>query len=252
MSFARRSSKSQSKPKPAPQQLPPSLASELLMMQFMGGGSIERNAKRIMEQQARDIAPAGRTHHNHHHHHSSEQHHHSDRHHHDQRRRKSKPSTDTRLPLGEVYRDERGNMWWDEHEAAEFRGLLTPTQHDMQSQGWVNYDPFGTTAAASPTSTTFSVSNIPPHHPHHTHTHHIQPPYSNAGYPSYADPGMIPYGSSAPHRRRGSVVSPATSGFEDSFVPPVVPSGYIPHAHADPVIKKKTLRGRARALFGGH
>ncbi|KAJ3809173.1 hypothetical protein F5876DRAFT_66691 [Lentinula aff. lateritia] len=251
MSFARRSSKSQSHPKPAPQQLPPSLASELLMMQFMGGGSIERNAKRIMEQQARDIAPAGRTHHNHHHHHhSSEQHHHSDRHHHDQRRRKSKPSTDTRLPLGEVYRDERGNMWWDEHEAAEFRGLLTPTQHDTQSQGWVNYDPFGTTAAASPTSTTFSVSNIPPHHSHHTH--HVQPPYSNAGYPSYADPGMIPYGSSAPPRRRGSAVSPAMSGFEDSFVPPVVPSGYIPHTHVDPVIKKKTLRGRARALFGGH
>ncbi|KAJ4501005.1 hypothetical protein C8R41DRAFT_913533 [Lentinula lateritia] len=250
MSSARRSSKSQSKPKPAPQQLPPSLASELLMMQFMGGGSIERNAKRIMEQQARDIAPAGRTHHNHHHHHSSEQHHHSDRHHPDQRRRKSKPSTDTRLPLGEVYRDERGNMWWDEHEAAEFRGLLTPTQHDTQSQDWVSYDPFGTTAAASPTSTTFSVSNIPPHHPHHTH--HVQPPYLNTGYPAYADPGMIPYGSSAPPRRRGSVVSPATSGFEDSFVPPVVPSGYIPHAHADPVIKKKTLRGRARALFGGH
>ncbi|KAJ4474850.1 hypothetical protein J3R30DRAFT_3503620 [Lentinula aciculospora] len=232
MSFARRSSKSKSSAKPAPQQLPPSLASELLMMQFMGGGSIERNAKRIMEQQARDIAPAGRTHHHHH-----SEHHHSVLHHHDQRRRKSRPPTDTRLPLGEAYRDERGNMWWDENEAAEFRGLLTPTQHE-RSQGWVNYDPFG---AVSPTSTTFAGSSIP-------HSHHATP-YPNVAYHSYTDPEMIPYMSPVPPRRRSSV-NPL-SGFEDSFVPAVIPSGYTPHPHSDATVKKKTLRGRARALFGG-
>ncbi|KAJ3711881.1 hypothetical protein DFJ43DRAFT_83482 [Lentinula guzmanii] len=225
MSFTRRSSKSQSKSKsskPAPQQLPPSLASELLMMQFVGGGSIERNAKRIMEQQARDIAPAGRTHHHHH----SDHHHGSERRGHDQRQRKLKPRTETRLPLGEAYRDERGNMWWDEHEAVEFKGLLTSTQHES-SQGWVTYDPFG---AASP--------NL------------------NAPYPSYADPGVIPYDFQGPHRRRESLRHPS-AGFEDSFSPPAfVPLGYVPGPlQVDPVLKKKTgmnLRGRARALFGGH
>ncbi|KAJ3993578.1 hypothetical protein F5050DRAFT_686498 [Lentinula boryana] len=243
MSFTRRSSKSQSKSKsskPAPQQLPPSLASELLMMQFVGGGSIERNTKRIMEQQARDIAPTGRTHHHHH----SDHHHGSDRRGHDQRRRKLKPTTETRLPLGEAYRDERGNMWWDEHEAAEFKGLLAPTQHES-SQGWgVTDDPFG---AASHTSTTFSFSSGP-------RTHVASYPNPNASYPSYADAGVIPYDFQGPHRRRGSLQHQHPSaGFEDSFSPGF---GYVPRPlQVDPVLKKKTgmnLRGRARALFGGH
>lgn len=230
MSYSR-SSKSQPKTKasskPAPQQLPPSLAHELLMMQFMGGGSLERNAKRMMEQQARDMAPVGGAHHSSHH--SG----------HDDRRRKSKSAnTGAPLPRGEAYRDGRGNMWWDENEAVEFRGLLTPTQHE-QSQGWVSYDPFG---SSSPLSTTFSASEF------------TQSPYTTSPpgtvYPSYAYPGVIPYASPAPTQCRGSHPS---SGFEDSFSPAV--AGYAPYAHGDTsMMKKKTgmnLRGRARALFGG-
>ncbi|KAE9385332.1 hypothetical protein BT96DRAFT_928848 [Gymnopus androsaceus JB14] len=228
MSFTR-SSKSQSKPKaskPAPQQLPPSLASELLMMQFMGGGSIERNAKRMMEQQARDMAPLGGAHRSTHH--SS----------HDQRRRKSKPTTaNMPLPRAEAYRDERGNMWWDEHEATELKGLLTPTLHE-QSQGWVDYDPFG---SASPLSTTFSVSEL-------AQSHYVTPAPPDSVYPSYAYPGMIPYTSPAPTKRRGS------ASLQPSSV--LIPPGYAPHTHGDGLMmKKKTgmnLRGRARALFGGH
>ncbi|KAJ3717700.1 hypothetical protein C8R42DRAFT_150375 [Lentinula raphanica] len=245
MSFVRRSSKAQTKPKPGPtsHQLPPSLGSELLMMQFMGGGSIERNAKRIMEQQARDIAPASRAHRDPHHHH----HHGLDRHNHGQRRRKSAPATQPRLPLGEAYRDERGNLWWDEHEAGEFRDLLTPTQQE-QSQGWVTYDPFD---GSSHHSTTFSVSGAIPHT-------HVGAPYPSptASYHSYANPEVSPYNSAVPPHRRAGSSSRLASGFEDSFNPTVVPLGHAPTPpRGNPVMKEKkgmSLRKRARALFGGH
>jgi hypothetical protein len=235
MSFTGRSSKSHSKSKSktssrsaAQQQsldLPPSLlATELLMMQFMGGGSLERHAKRMMEQQAqgRDIpASAG--------HRSAYP---SDRH--GRRRRKS-----SSVPLSETHRDpdERGNgnMWWgrgrDSHESTEFRGLLTPQYEQSQSQGWVPYDPF---AATSPISTTFfassEISDIPWHSYVTPNPFPARPDVSS--YPSYS-PVPVPQTHTLLH----GDVSAGEMGMTTMMMK-----------------KKKTggmnLRGRARALFG--
>ncbi|KAF9076528.1 hypothetical protein BDP27DRAFT_1442577 [Rhodocollybia butyracea] len=89
--------------------LPPTLANELLLMQFLGGGSLETHAKRVMESQAKDTLPAG------------------------------KPKG--AAPVGTVYRDELGNMWWDAEEAIEYQALLPPTSPDSPGRTWVVFGP---------------------------------------------------------------------------------------------------------------
>ncbi|KAK6978125.1 hypothetical protein R3P38DRAFT_3376841 [Favolaschia claudopus] len=70
---------------PAPP-APMPLANELALMQLLGGGSIESHAKRVMAQQAKAAGPG--------------------------------------VGVGEVYRDEKGGVWWDEEEEWEYKGLL--------------------------------------------------------------------------------------------------------------------------------
>lgn len=95
--------------------LPATLANELLLMQFVGGGSLETHAKRVMEKQAREAAPAG----------------------------KAKGS----VPVGTVYRDESGNMWWDQEEAIEYQSLLPPVSPESPGRTWVM---FGSPSPKSP------------------------------------------------------------------------------------------------------
>ncbi|THU88760.1 hypothetical protein K435DRAFT_842092 [Dendrothele bispora CBS 962.96] len=101
--------------------LPPSLASELLLMQFVDGGSLESHAHRMMEKQAKAVAPAGRktttttT-----------------------KTGGSKPGQDAPLALNTVYRDENGVMWWDEEEALEYKALLD--QPPSPIAPWVHFD----------------------------------------------------------------------------------------------------------------
>ncbi|KAK7472553.1 hypothetical protein VKT23_000668 [Stygiomarasmius scandens] len=113
-----KSKSSSSKPKKAaPPPLPPSLASELLLMQFTGGGSIETHAKRVMEQQARATAPAGSA-----------------------AASKKKKVRPEELAVGTVYRDENGNVWWDEAEALEYKALISDQPGSPDSHKWVNFD----------------------------------------------------------------------------------------------------------------
>ncbi|THV05049.1 hypothetical protein K435DRAFT_961442 [Dendrothele bispora CBS 962.96] len=109
---------SSSKPKKtAAPPLPPSLASELLLMQFTGGGSLETHAKRVMEQQARAAAPTGSA-----------------------AASKKKKVRPEELAVGAVYRDENGNMWWDEAEAMEYKALIPEQPGSPQSHRWVKFD----------------------------------------------------------------------------------------------------------------
>ncbi|KAJ3863970.1 hypothetical protein EV359DRAFT_81883 [Lentinula novae-zelandiae] len=87
--------------------LPPTFANELLLMQFMGGGSLETHAKRVMEKQARDVAPAG---------HSK-----------DMTASTTAGTAPFGVGVGAVYRDEKGMMWWDAEEAVEYQPLLPPS-----------------------------------------------------------------------------------------------------------------------------
>ncbi|KAG6830358.1 hypothetical protein H0H87_008364 [Tephrocybe sp. NHM501043] len=82
------------KPKPKAD-LPPSLAAELALMQFADGGSAEDNIKRLMQAHARAAAPAG-----------------------------AKLSAEAPAPLGDVYRDGKGGVWWDREEEMEYMHLL--------------------------------------------------------------------------------------------------------------------------------
>ncbi|KAM6497229.1 hypothetical protein JOM56_007702, partial [Amanita muscaria] len=99
---------SSSKPKPTTESKkakhahvppPPPLANELALMQFVEGGSVESHAKRVMKAQAR--AAAG-SHYN--------------------------PQN---VSVGAVYRDDRGNVWWDEDEQYEYAHLLAGESVDM-------------------------------------------------------------------------------------------------------------------------
>ncbi|KAF5351302.1 hypothetical protein D9758_007989 [Tetrapyrgos nigripes] len=100
--------------------LPPSLTSELLLMQLFDGGSLESHAQRVMEKQAKAALPAGSS--------------------------KSSSKTGTLgaepLTVNAVYRDENGVMWRDEDEALEYKKLLPPshTQPPSPSTPWVGFD----------------------------------------------------------------------------------------------------------------
>uniref|UniRef100_A0A0W0FAY8 Uncharacterized protein n=1 Tax=Moniliophthora roreri TaxID=221103 RepID=A0A0W0FAY8_MONRR len=91
-------SATKSKPKSHPP-LPPALQNELLLMQFAGGGSLESNAQKLMQQRAKG---------------------------------NSGNAVDT------VYKDENGIMWLDEDERAEYEALLPPPSSAPPSP-WVEF-----------------------------------------------------------------------------------------------------------------
>ena len=69
---------------------PPPLANELAMMQFADGGSLESHIKRVMEAQAKATAGSG----------------------------------GLNVGIADVYRDEKGGIWWDADEELEYAHLL--------------------------------------------------------------------------------------------------------------------------------
>lgn len=76
---------------------------ELLLMQYTGGGSIETHIKSLMDAQAKQAAKNGQN-----------------------------PS------VGGVYRDEEGQVWWDEAEKVEYDSLLgerRPSATDSWERG---------------------------------------------------------------------------------------------------------------------
>ncbi|KAH0583071.1 hypothetical protein J132_09771 [Termitomyces sp. J132] len=91
--------------KAGPKPKPPSLASELALMQFAGGGSTEHNIKRVMAARARAAAPAG-----------------------------TKPAA-----VGDVYRDGKGGVWWDREEEMEYVHLLSGHQIAAHDDKWVEF-----------------------------------------------------------------------------------------------------------------
>lgn len=82
---------------------PAPLANELALMQFIDGGSMESNIKRVMEAQAK----AGAT------------------------------------GVGDVYRDGEGGIWWDHEEEWEYAHLLAASEdgaaHGMGDLQWVTF-----------------------------------------------------------------------------------------------------------------
>ncbi|KAJ8517360.1 hypothetical protein ONZ45_g5447 [Pleurotus djamor] len=81
-------------PKKTKTPLPPTLASELALMQFLDGGNMDEAIQRVMDAQAKASLPAGRT-----------------------------ESKETRAH-GVVYRDENGGVWMDKDEEMEYKHLL--------------------------------------------------------------------------------------------------------------------------------
>ena len=85
------SSKPKPKPKPKSKKVkyahlrPPPLANDLALMQFVDGGNVESNVKRVMDARAKVTANGG---------------------------------------VGDVYRDGDGGIWWDEDEEWEYAHLL--------------------------------------------------------------------------------------------------------------------------------
>jgi hypothetical protein len=106
-------SASTSKKSTAHPPLPPTLTSELLLMQFADGGKLETHAKRVMQEQAREAAPSGTS--------------------------KGAP-----LPVGVVFRDENGAFWRDEEEKLEREALLPPIRiPDSPLREWITFNPSG-------------------------------------------------------------------------------------------------------------
>ncbi|KAK7054007.1 hypothetical protein R3P38DRAFT_2853865 [Favolaschia claudopus] len=80
---------------------PMPLANELALMQLLGGGSIESHAKRVMTKQAKAAGPG--------------------------------------VGVGEVFRDEKGGIWWDEEERWEYKHLLDREQQRVPADAWVQF-----------------------------------------------------------------------------------------------------------------
>jgi len=217
MAFGSSKSKSSSKPlsiasEAQQQQLASELiATELLMMQLLGGGSMEKNTKRLMEEhQRKAFVPSTDV-------------------------RRSRPAPQP-LTIGKPLRDGNGNTWWDQNETSsmmEYKNpharLETPQTRQMRRGSATSG------ISASPLSTThFIPASAMPGDYHHSHP-----------YPSYS---THPEGQ----RRQmpGSLTpSPSSSTFNEDV------DSYMAYAPTEPhssTKKGKTLRGRARALFGGH
>jgi hypothetical protein len=84
---------------------PVPLANEIALMQLMDGGSTDKNIKRLMAAQAK--AAAG-----------------------------TRANQDGALAVGDVYRDEKGGVWWDREEELEYVHLLGGEDEQMQ---WVTF-----------------------------------------------------------------------------------------------------------------
>jgi len=84
--------------------LPPSLESELLLMQFVGGGHLDTYAQRVMKNQAKQSANHG---------------------------------SSATAGVGAVFRDEKGKIWWDKDEQQEYACLLGA---DSPSCDWVSFN----------------------------------------------------------------------------------------------------------------
>lgn len=85
---------------------PPPLANELALMQFADGGSIDHNAQRLMQEQAKATGSTG---------------------------------------VGDVYRDEKGGIWMDQDEEWEYAHLLahiadTAAVDSAGELHWVTFD----------------------------------------------------------------------------------------------------------------
>ncbi|KAE9395103.1 hypothetical protein BT96DRAFT_923037 [Gymnopus androsaceus JB14] len=232
MAFGSSKSKSSSRASGAQQQHPSALASELIahelaMMQFLGGGSMDRNNKRFMEEQQQAASLNVR---------------------------KSKPAPEP-LPLGKPLRDANGNTWWGQNDpssAMEYKAQAPAMRLSFDAN--VNHSRTtgqmrrGSAASGipSPLSTTHVIpaSAMPGDYHHH---HHHNP------YTSVHSEGQ------RRHRSGSSSLtpSPSSSTFNDS-------ESYLTYAPAEPqfaghdvsasrkAAKGMNLRGRARALFGGH
>ncbi|KAJ7601140.1 hypothetical protein C8J56DRAFT_1020054 [Mycena floridula] len=85
--------------------LPPTLDNELLLLQFMDGGSLERNMKRVMAKEAKRAA--------------------------------KNASAAAERPVGDAHRDGNGGLWRDRDEEMEYVPLLAPATED---EGWVQFD----------------------------------------------------------------------------------------------------------------
>lgn len=81
---------------------PPTLTNELLLLQFMDGGSIESNLKRVMKKQATNAAK----------------------------------NASAQVAVDDVHRDGKDGYWRDQDEEMEYKPLL-PTQ---EGDGWVQPD----------------------------------------------------------------------------------------------------------------
>ncbi|TFK39741.1 hypothetical protein BDQ12DRAFT_711850 [Crucibulum laeve] len=95
---------------------PPPLANELALMQFADGGSMESHAKRVMEHQARQAAGS---------------------------------HVNAGMAVGDVFRDGKGGMWWDQDEELEYAHLLGGDQqqaipmNEDEDMPWVEFDEDG-------------------------------------------------------------------------------------------------------------
>jgi len=234
MAFGSSKSKSCSKPssmasEAQQQQLASELiATELLMMQLLGGGSMEKNTKRLMEEHQRNaFVPSSDV-------------------------RRSRPAPQP-LTLGKPLRDGNGNTWWGQNDtssATEYKNpharLETPQTAPMRlsfdanannNARQVRRGSATSPISASPLSTThFIPASAMPGDYHHSHP-----------YPSY---NTHPEGQRR-HRSGSSSLtpSPSSSTFNEDV------DSYMAYAPAEPHSsskKGKSLRGRARALFGGH
>ena len=89
---------------------PPPLANELAMMQFADGGSLESHIKRVMEAQAKATAGSG----------------------------------GLNVGIADVYRDEKGGIWWDADEEMEYAHLLDgldreKAERDAEETFWEDF-----------------------------------------------------------------------------------------------------------------
>ncbi|KAF9533148.1 hypothetical protein CPB83DRAFT_531035 [Crepidotus variabilis] len=101
--------------KPTKQRIvPPTLANELELMQFIDGGSIDRHAERVMRKQAKGAAGSN-----------------------------VKGGVNGGVGVGAVYRDEKGGLWWDADEEMEYAPLLVEDpakrREGVDQSEWVEF-----------------------------------------------------------------------------------------------------------------
>ncbi|KAJ8084462.1 hypothetical protein PM082_003232 [Marasmius tenuissimus] len=222
------SSKPKNKAKNHPP-LPPALQTELLLMQFTGGGSLSTNAQRLMEQRAK--------------------------------------ATTTKA-VDAVYKDENGMLWLDEDERIEYEGLIptSPAPSSPASQ-WVQFSPIAAIFPSSPAIGAIKAADRPARHgsvKSLTLTEReleagtpVRPisPTAYIGFSLVTTSSMANFDRTERRRRRRPAplklhsapavpTACATQGFEDSFAPKsaelaAMAAGMRSHARA-----ARAVRGR--------